>query len=189
MMTRVLRSADAIVATTRASVTEIERHCRNAGISTPATCIYNGYDEDDIAGSQTQATAGNRFRLVYTGTLWNLTDVTPLVSALVHLSSIAPQAAGQIDLVLAGRSTTEQASHLNGLHGTPISVQRQGYVPHRTAIDLAASSHVLVMLLADQPGAERVVPAKLFEYLALASPFWRFVPAARPRTYCGIMDK
>jgi glycosyltransferase involved in cell wall biosynthesis len=176
MMTRVLKAADAVVATTRASATEIENHCRDHGISPPVTCIYNGYDEDDVANIGPPSTDSQRFRIVYTGTLWKLTDVSPLVSALEHLSSIAPSAARQIECVLAGRRTSEQDVHLQRLRATPVNVEQHDYLPHRSALSLAASAQALVMLLADQPGAERVVPAKLFEYLALQKPILAICP-------------
>jgi len=167
MLNKVLRSADAILTTTEASAVELGRYARKVESSASVTCIYNGYDEDDLVGVQPRSSNSNRLRIVYTGTLWTLTDITPMVAALKHVALTDPQAAGQIELVVAGRRTPEQESILGQLESTPVIIERHDYLSHRSSLDLAASSDILLLLLADQPGAQRVVPAKLFEYLAL----------------------
>jgi hypothetical protein len=43
-------------------------------------------------------------------------------------------------------------------------------------LQLAATADQLLLLLADEPGAERVVPAKLFEYMALGKPILAISP-------------
>lgn len=116
------------------------------------------------------------WRIAYTGTLWTLTDVAPIVSALKRVSSLSPEAASRIEFALAGRRTPEQDRELRRLGSTPVSVKRHGYLAHRRSLEFAASAQALLLLLADLPGAERVVPAKLFEYLALEKPILAICP-------------
>ncbi len=167
MLQKVLRTADAVVATTRASAAELTRLCRETGSAATASCIYNGFDPDDLSGLECGPQVRSRLRIVYTGTLWNLTSIAPLVRALQGIAQAAPPCAAELELVVAGRRTPQQDAILDGLRGTAIRVERCGYLPHRQSLALAASADVLLLLLGDQPGAERVVPAKLFEYLAL----------------------
>jgi hypothetical protein len=58
---------------------------------------------------------------------------------------------------------------------------RHDYLPHRQSLELAATADMLLLLLDDQPGAERVVPAKLFEYLALGKPILAIGPEGETR--------
>ncbi|TWT82755.1 hypothetical protein CA13_42180 [Planctomycetes bacterium CA13] len=170
MLHKVLKSADAVLATTQASADELNRQIKNAGGTAPVTCLYNGYDEDDIAGVNRSEPTTDRLRIVYTGTLWKLTDVSPIVSALLRLSKSDPNTAARIELAIVGRRTPEQNAILKKLKSSAVKLILHDYVPHGQSLDLAASADTLLLLLADEAGAERVVPAKLFEYLALKKP-------------------
>lgn len=184
MMGKVLRSADTVLATTHASAAEIRRYAKQVNSQASVHCIYNGYDKDDFdsvridtdiesaAGASSSFVNGpsGRIRIVYTGTLWNLTDISPLVNSLLRLASINSVVASQIELVIAGRLAPGQQAQVDRLDQSPIHVQCCGYLPHGDSVALARSADLLLLLLADQPGAERVVPAKLFEYLAIGKP-------------------
>ncbi len=88
-MERVLSCADAVIATTQASAEELRGHCNMLKHSPSVSCIYNGFDPDDLVGLQQpsqRASDAQRFRIVYTGTLWRLTDIGPLVCGLLQLA-------------------------------------------------------------------------------------------------------
>lgn len=182
MMHRILQSADAILATTQASADQLGVYASRVGSAAKVHCIYNGYDESDFAETSCDVgirddTALNatgcanqdssRLRIVYTGTLWELTDISPVVESLRKLIASNPTIAAKIQLSIAGRLAPKQQAIVDGLRNSPIEVQCLGYLPHNECITLARSADLLLLLLADRPGAERVVPAKLFEYLAL----------------------
>ena len=140
------------------------------------TCIYNGFDPDDLAALRSESPAHTKLRIVYTGTLWKLTSIAPLVRAIQLLAQTAPQRIADVELVVAGRRTPQQEAVLAELRDTPVSVVCQDYLPHRQSLQLATAADMLLLLLDDQPGAERVVPAKLFEYLALDRPILAIGP-------------
>ena len=170
MMQRALKAADAIIATSMASAGELARHCSQANSSATVDCIYNGYDPDDMLRPARDNFDSPKLRIVYTGTLWKLTDISPLVSALLRLQRLAPQLSSRIELIIAGRQTQPQREVLERLAGSAISVVLHEYLPHSQSLQLAYTADLLVLLLADEPGTERVVPAKIFEYLALQKP-------------------
>ncbi|SMP44191.1 Glycosyltransferase involved in cell wall bisynthesis [Neorhodopirellula lusitana] len=189
MMLDVLANADAVIATTRASADELGEHCQRAasevasevgagrGVGASVSCIHNGFDPGDIpARSACKANESKRFRLVYTGTLWRLTDIGPFVDAVVRLHELHPELTGRLELVLAGRRTPEQDAVLKPLDRTPVFLLRHDYLPHEEALQLAADADALLLLLSGDEGAERVVPAKLFEYLALKLPVLAICP-------------
>ena len=181
MQRSVLRQADAIVATTQGSTARLQDRARQAGSRAPAFCIFNGFDTADFEGliqrSHKSATDRSRFRIVYTGTLWNLTNVQPVVEAVERLQQDSPELLDHLELVFVGRKTPEQTSLLNRLQATRCKVEIRDYCDHSAALQLMADADALCLLLSGVPGAERVAPAKLFEYLALRKPILAITPA------------
>ncbi len=176
MMQKALRAADAVITTTKASAAELTGCCVQANSKAAVYCIYNGFDPDDLIGLSNTPHASAKLRIVYTGTLWKLTDISPFVLALESLAKVSCGRAGGVELIIAGRCTPLQDTVLQRLHGTGVSVVRHDYLPHSQSLSLAATADHLLLLLADEPGAERVVPAKLFEYMALQKPILAISP-------------
>lgn len=182
MMLEVLASADTVIATTQASAAELTKHCFNARSNAVVSCIYNGFDPEDFSISQTSTEVkSKRFRLVYTGTLWRLTDIRPLVDAIIRLHERSPRLCSRMELVLAGRRTADQDLVLGRLDRTGVSLIKHEYLPHDETIRLAAGADALLLLLSGDVGAERVVPAKLFEYLAANRPVLAICPQGETR--------
>ncbi len=173
-------AANAIIATTKASANELEESVHRIGSKAIVRTIYNGFDPSDITPSTPPAMESSDTRpyhLVYTGTLWRLTDVRPLLKALHQLEQTDPHSAQQIKVTFCGRRTHEQEQYLTEFIGTSqIPIDRIQYLPHEQALGLANSASALCLLLADEPGAERVVPGKLFEYLAMRKPILAIAP-------------
>lgn len=164
----VLRRADMVLATTQRSAQTLDQEAREAGRGLPVHCLYNGFDPADLpAGPGDESPApSERFRLAHVGTLWNLTTARPLVEAVQRLSAEQPELAARLDLQIVGRCTQAEEALLQPLSGLPCRLLRQDYVDHRIAVQVMREASELCLLLADVPGAERVLPGKTFEYLA-----------------------
>jgi glycosyltransferase involved in cell wall biosynthesis len=174
---RVVRAARALVATTHRSAQALEAVRDEAASAARVTWIYNGYDPEDFAAEPAGAKeTGGPYRLAYVGTLWNLTSVTPLVSAVREFARRQPPLAGRLELVFAGRRTAEQQQLLEPLKGLPVRLVEYPYVDHQGAVELIRSADGLCVLLSDLQGAERVVPAKVFEYMAARRPILGIAP-------------
>ena len=190
MQRKVLRQASAVIATTGRSAESIGESVELAGSSATVSCIYNGYDAADFSkvsndsidpledaatnGEPSDSTLedegqpkGRKLRIAYVGTLWNLTSIEPVVSAIEKLAAEDSQKAERIELVVAGRRTGAQDEILDRLESLPCHLIREGYVEHKRAIEIMNQADVQSLLLSDVPEAGRVVPAKTFEYLAL----------------------
>lgn len=173
----VVRSADAIVATTRASARALEDVTARTASRARVSHIYNGFDPDDFDGLPAPPPhTGESYRLVYTGTLWRMTSIAPVVAALQRLAAEHPERARRVELTLAGRRTAAQDAVLSALEGGPVRLVRHPYLDHRQALDLLGRASRLLVLLSDDPGAERVMPAKVFEYLAARRPILSVAP-------------
>lgn len=175
MQAWVLRSARGVVATTRSSAESLAMLGRRVGSRAAVTWIYNGFDPDDFGASAPTSTDPS-FRLAYVGTLWNLASAAPLVEAVVRLSRDRPDLAAGLELTVAGRRIGLQAGYLAALRGLPCRLVERPYLEHGPAVGLMKSASALCLLLSDLPGAGRVVPAKLFEYLATARPILAIAP-------------
>jgi len=189
----VLTQADAVIATTRRSADSLREVVQACGSRAVVSQIYNGFDASDVGrpvsadcvtGLLEQAVtrlkpgpeSSAKFRIAYVGTLWNLTSIEPVVEALRKLSDQVPEVAARIELVLAGRRTAEQDAILDRLNESPCRVVRENYVEHARAIEIMQSANALCLLLSNVPEAERVMPAKTFEYLALQRPILAIAP-------------
>ncbi|HJZ75334.1 MAG TPA: glycosyltransferase [Vicinamibacterales bacterium] len=173
-----LRRADAVVATSPRSALELKALIQEAGASAPVTHIFNGFDPEDFPGDPAYPrprSSSRRWRLVYTGTLYNLMSPEPLVQAVEMLAASRPDLAAQIDLVFAGRRAAEQARRLERIAGL-CRLETHEYVSHGEAIAMMRSADALCLLLSDLPGADRVIPAKLFEYIASRRPILTIAP-------------
>jgi glycosyltransferase involved in cell wall biosynthesis len=175
MQIGVLRRASAVLTTTEASAERIRALVKRAGSSAPVSCIYNGYDPDDFT-TPPNPTKRSRYRITYVGTLWNLTSVEPLIEGIRLLEKSDPQAAGRLEIMVAGRRTEQQEAILRKMESTACLLVRRDYVPHEDAIRLMYDSDRLCILLTDAPEAGRVVPAKVFEYIATGKPLLTIAP-------------
>ncbi|KAA0136940.1 glycosyltransferase family 4 protein [Gimesia chilikensis] len=169
---KVMRHSDAIVATTKASTQRLLDRAEQFGASPVGQCIYNGYDPDDFdTPHETSSTytpeSGRKFRIVYTGTLWNLTTIEPLVRAIEAVHQSQPAILKHLELQVIGRKTPEQREILDRLNQTDCTLICEDYCAHHEALKKMAAADALCLLLSDVEGADRVAPAKLFEYLAI----------------------
>ena len=176
LQARALRRAELVIATTRRSAEALAAKALQAGSRARTRCIYNGYDADDFVGSVPPVPTDGKHRVVYVGTLWALTDAASLVAGVTRLARDKPERAAALELVFAGRRTPEQSAVLQALRGLPCRLTLLDYVEHEQAIGLMRGAGRLCLLLSDVPGAERVVPAKLFEYIAARRPILAVVP-------------
>ncbi len=179
MQTSVLRRAVGILTTTKRSADFLRKACEKAGSRAQVISIYNGYDSADLSNSQrlsVEKRRNSRFRLTYVGTLWKLTSIEPIVEAITLLARRSAKLAERIELVIVGRQTGEQQSILHRLDGLPCHVVNEGYVSHQRALELMAQADELLLLLSDLKEADRVIPAKTFEYLAMQKPILVMAP-------------
>lgn len=166
MQRMVLSKADSIVATTQLSAQTLENQSAKIGNSVKAHCIYNGFDQEDMIESPQVRSKSNRLRLTYIGTLWRLTTSRPLFEAISKLAKSSPELIEKLDIEFVGRITPEEQTWVTNLKSLPCRVICRDYVDHSEAVRLMRNADQLCLFLDCVAGAERVIPAKIFEYLA-----------------------
>lgn len=193
----VMRRADAVVATTLSSTNRLAQKLERLGRKVRTACVYNGYDPDDFVQrvvtespdevpdkGVTERAESNRerFRLLYTGTLWNIMDIRPLVEAIEQLAANRPDLLARLEVICIGRKTPEQLQMLRRLQPLPCKTELIDYCDHAQILVWQRSADALLLLLSSVPGTERWVPAKLFEYLASRKAVLGIVPDGEAAT-------
>jgi glycosyltransferase involved in cell wall biosynthesis len=173
---QVLRQATAVLATTKSSAQSLARLCRAAASKARFSAIYNGFDAEDFPPPSALAARHSAFRLVYVGTLWNLSSIEPLVQAAREFAQSSPDLASRLEFVFAGRRTDKQQQFINTLKELPCGVTEYPYLSHQEALGLLRTACMSCIVMTDQPGAERIVPAKVFECMAAQRPILAIAP-------------
>lgn len=187
LQARVLRRAGRILATTERSADALREEVQRAGGKATVDCLWNGFDPEDLeqALSTTRCVADSRsaglFRLSHIGTLWRLTSARPLLAAIEQASTQRPELAARFELELLGRATDAEREVVHQFRRLPISLLQSDYVEHSAAVRAMVDSDELCVLLSDVPEAERVMPAKCFEYLATGKPVLAIAPDGEMR--------
>ena len=159
----VLDEADAVIA-----VSPRVRDDFAARTSTPVHLLTNGYDEEDFAGPAPEVPA-DRFRFVHTGLF--ASDGNPLVlwDILAEKCRSDARFREQMRIRLAGKTDTEILEALRS-RGLWDNVEDLGYQPHFKTVEEQRGASVLLLPLRREPEYAKVLPGKIFEYLAARRP-------------------
>ena len=154
----VLDEADAIV-----SVTPLVQADFEAATKTPVHLITNGYDADDFATDRSES-HGGAFRIVHTGLF--ASDGNPL--ALWDALSALPFK-DSLDIRLAGKVDPEILEAIKA-RGLESNLSVLGYLSHEDSVKELQNSDMLILPLRKEPEYRKVLPGKIFEYLAARKP-------------------
>jgi glycosyltransferase involved in cell wall biosynthesis len=135
--------------------------------------IPNGYDTDDVPHDP-PTPPSDRLTVTYAGTVFRLTSPTGLLEAVRRLHAQTPELARLLHLRFIGRIVETEQAAFEGMQA--LGVECVGYLPHKVMMREVSGSHLLLCLLDDTPGAERIYPAKVFELMALGRPCLTLAP-------------
>ncbi len=135
--------------------------------------IPNGYDPDDYP-AELPAPPSDRFVVTYAGTIFRLTSARGLLGAVRKLHREHPELARLLHVRFLGRIVDAELDAFEGTEA--LGVERLGYVEHARVTSELAASHLVLCLLDDVAGAERIYPAKIFELMHLGRPTLTLAP-------------
>lgn len=163
---RRLGAADAVVCVSEPAAADLRRRA----IANPAL-VPNGWDPDAAPGALEAPPGlldGERVSLLYSGRFGSFgRDPAPLVEALARLARDDPEAAGRLELVVAGPLTGEEQALL-GRDVSPARIVLAGSLERPRALALQRQADALLLIA--QPARSQLLNIKLFEYLAAGRP-------------------
>ncbi len=162
----VLNTADQLIVTSQNTKKEFETKTQQ-----PISVITNGYDSHHIA----RPNKDEKFSIAHIGSL--LSDRNPKLlweslSELLHENIEFKKA---FELKLIGVVSQEVIQTLSNF-GLQNYINDLGYVSHNEAIKQQMSSQVLLLIEINSEDTKVIIPGKLFEYMASATPILAIGP-------------
>ena len=166
---RWLGSADEVVCVSEPAAADL----RQRGIATPRV-IANAWDPDSEPDPEALASVEGlldpeRVSLLYAGRFGSFgRDPGALAEAIGRLEAADPEAAGKLELAIAGPLTPDERELLVGAGRGRAAVTLLGSLERDRALALQRRADALLLLA--QPARSQLVNFKLFEYLAAGRP-------------------
>ena len=176
---QVLDGADTVISVSPPVAADFQ-----AKTKTPVVVITNGYDDDDFNSSggvppeppASQSSAfpspagqGKSFRLVHTGLFAADGNPLNLWDALAERCEADPDFRARLEIRLAGKvdAAITEAIRARGLGENLVEL---GYLPHDETVREQRAADILLLPLRQEPEYAKVLPGKIFEYLAARRP-------------------
>ena len=173
----VLRHADRVVTTCPALLREFQARHPDLPIERFCT-ITNGFDRDDLRAlidRPSPSFGGRRVcTLTYVGACYGRTELSKIVEPMERVLAKHADWQGRVRLQVAGTLDGQQTQKWK--QQRPEWLELVGYVDHARALDLLMQSCCTLLLLPESQHGRRVIPAKVFELLALPVHLLALVP-------------
>lgn len=154
-------------------------------------CIPNGYDRSDLDGIVPAPRDPGLFTLVYSGSVYGNRELCIFLDDLERLLERRPELRARLRVEFVGRVNVAN-QRLADAHATPARlgevVSYTGFLPRAEALRRMRSADALLQLIADDPGKEVVIGAKILEYLAFDLPILAVVPTGDARAVLDELD-
>ena len=166
---RWLGAADEVVCVSEPAAADL----RQRGIATPRV-IANAWDPDSDPAPEALASVDGlldpgRVSLLYAGRFGSFgRDPSALAEAIGKLSAADPDAAGKLELAIAGPLTPDERELLADAGRGPAKVTLLGSLERERSLALQRRADALLLLA--QPARSQLVNFKLFEYLTAGRP-------------------
>ncbi len=169
----VLSGSSAIITTTQSGARLlIEKYPKKKG---KVFTVYNGYDEKDFSGCTVSKKVGGESKkllISHVGSLYGDRSPAPFLNGLATFMGRKFSCPAPISVCFAGEVSQftnifETFEHLGVF-------ERMGAVEHPVAIEIMKNSDALLLMVAEKH--KKVIPGKVFEYLASGSAILAIVP-------------
>lgn len=182
---KIIQVADHVVCVSRGIADGIMTECSTLLKRAP-TIITNGYDIEDIPTTINRAQQSDKFRFVYTGTLYHgKRCVNMLAKILRELIDEGKFSEKDFSFEYAGPDFQELLSQLShyGLENTAID---HGFISREESIELQTHANALLLLTWNESLYQGVIPGKLFEYMAIGNvPIIALITGDKPDSEVG----
>jgi len=161
-----------LVTTATEGITEHYKK-RYPEIASRFVTITNGYDPEDLAG--TPPVKQHRFTITYTGTASELTTPRYLLEALAGMIRQRPDLEKKIVFRMVGRITEQEQAFIRDFPYQSV-IDTPGYVSHEQSLRFLSEADLLVVIVDEIEGSDRIATSKIYEYIASRQPILALVP-------------
>jgi len=167
----VLQNADAVLCTSNNQAAMFAQ----LGATNVHT-ITNGFDTDDLPDLSFIKPNNAKFELVHLGLLNELRNPETLWLALENLLAKDERFAKQFQLTLGGIVGDAVKLSIEKHPTLKNKVRYLGYLPHKEMLLTSAQAGALLIVQNKSESAPLIIPAKIFEYLAVGRPIFQIGP-------------
>ena len=167
---KVIQNADAVISVSRTVYEEFSAMGAKASFYIP-----NGYDPQDLQGTESPSSVPDKFRILHAGSINPARNPELLWKVLTQLVKAQPSFADDLEIQLVGKADISVKKSLEQYDLMPYTTFVD-YVPHEDVFRLERNAAILLLLINRNTYAKRVVPGKLFEYLAAGRPILALGP-------------
>ncbi|MBR9914959.1 MAG: glycosyltransferase family 4 protein [Algicola sp.] len=157
---KVLQTADKIIVTSGNTKEEFATKTTK-----PIFVITNGYDNHKVSRPEKD----QKFTIAHIGSLLSERNPKALWNALSELIAEDEDFKKDFELKFIGVVSEDVRNTLKS-YGLDPYIRDMGYLPHNKAIEAQMSSQLLLLLEIDSEDTKVIIPGKLFEYMASATP-------------------
>jgi len=161
---KVLDGCDAVI-----SVSPPVRDDFQTKTPTPVHLLTNGFDEDDFPAFSRREHSAKEFVLVHTGLFASDGDPSVLWKVLAAKCGVCPDFRKALRIKLAGKTDSQITGSILR-YGLGDNLEDLGYLPHDSTTILQKEAGVLLLPLRKEPEYAKVLPGKIFEYVASGRP-------------------
>ena len=137
--------------------------------------LTNGFDADDFPENLPIDRDEKIFTITYTGTIFNVTTARFLLEALKALFQEQPNLKNRVKLNFVGRITDDEKKYFDQFEYKE-QLTLPGYVSHDQSVKYLLTSDLLVVIVDELDGSDRIIAAKIFEYIYTGVPILALVP-------------
>lgn len=135
--------------------------------------IPNGFDADDFP-KELPEPPKDKFVITYAGSVLVQNSPKGFLGGVRKLHEREPKLAKKLQVDFIGRVVDTELGHFDGTEA--LGVRRLGFIQKEKVVPALAASHMVLCLLDEMPGAERIYPAKIFELAYLDRPCLTLAP-------------
>lgn len=164
----IVRGASRLIAVSPGERMDLVEQYPEVGVHGRCVVITNGYDADDFAHIKSKPGRTAKFVLTHAGTVYTGT-AEEFLRAVYSLVTTDPSMKERLEVRFVG-AVDEEYQDMVMRMGLGAVVTLHGLLPHRSALQWATDSDVLLILAGGDRFRASHVPAKVFEYLHCGKP-------------------
>ncbi|MDD5431476.1 MAG: glycosyltransferase [Candidatus Omnitrophica bacterium] len=166
-----IKNADKVISVTDSIIAQFrERYPKED--KDKFSCVTNGFDPSDfnVKVENKENTYNNLFTIVYAGSLYGARNPMSFLEAINRCIAIKPDFLRKIKIKFIGEMPPDIFDIINRLPSMNSIIEMTGFVCHEAALQQMAKSEALLYIEDESLVSSRILPAKIFEYMALRVP-------------------